>query len=55
MAWMTLTLLISALFISFMQIVNTAQSLIIMFVLLFVVAGVPVFETVIVSLTSIYA
>ena len=51
----TLTLPICALFISFMQIVNTAQSLIIMSVLLFVAAGVPVFETVIVSLTSIYA
>ena len=52
---MSLALSICALFISLMQSLNGAQFLIIMFFLLFRFAAVPVFGTVIVPPTSIYA
>ena len=52
---MYLALSISVLFTSLMQSVNGAQFLIIIFFLLFGFAASPVFETVIVPLTSIYA
>ena len=52
---MSLALFICVLFISPMQSVNGAQFLIITFFLLFGFAAVPVFGTVIVPLTSMYA
>ena len=52
---MALALSICVLLISLMQSVNGAQFLSIIFFLLFEFAAVPVFGTVIVPLTSIYA
>ena len=52
---MSFVLCICVLFISFMQSVSGAQFLIIIFSLLFGAAAVPVFATVTVLFTSIYA
>ena len=52
---MTVALSICLLFIPLMQSVNGAHLLIIIFFLLYGAATAPVFSTIIVSLTSIYA